>query len=221
MNMPSFADLAGKLAAVEAAPLAAPNLDSSMRFAPEDLTDPLARIAEAGALAAARAAAVVSARRAIEAAYGAFAEGADPFAYAVEDDAWELADQSPEYIETHRQEALAQADEEDPESDDPDARVAIHAAHDLALGLHALLGGLRRREPDLDSDELREGVDEAETIEAARKAEAQTLARFQVAEALRRRVDAYGEALYAYLAAWPEEERGEEEERVRDLVFGE
>jgi hypothetical protein len=64
-------------------------------------------------------------------------------------------------------------------------------------------------------------VDEAETIDAAAEAEARTLARFQVAEALRRRVDAYGEALYAYLAAWPEEERGEEEERVRDLVFGE
>ena len=69
MTKLAFGDLAAKLLAPEpVARSAAPNLDSSMRFAPDDPTDHLKRIADARGLEVARAAAVVAARRAIEAA---------------------------------------------------------------------------------------------------------------------------------------------------------
>ena len=90
----------------------------------------------------------------------------------------------------------------------------------LALELHALLEGLREGEPDFDAYDLQGRVNEVETVEAAEQEEARTLARFDAAAELRRRVEAYGEALHKYLAGWPEEERSDEEERVRDLVSG-
>ena len=222
MTTLSFADLAKKLGTPEAVPeAAAPNLDSSMRLAPDDPTDHPGRIAAARALAAASAAAVVRARTNIETADDKLGEGVDPGWYSIEDDAWKLVEEPPAGIEAHREKELADADENDPDDEDPTARIAIDATHDLALELHALLEGLREGEPDLDAYDLQDRVNEVETVEAAQQAEARTLARFDAAADLRRRVEAYGEALHEYLAGWPEEERGDEEERVRDLVFGE
>jgi hypothetical protein len=218
----AFRDLAAKLLAPEpTATSAAPNLDGSMRFVPDDPTDHVQRIAEARAREAASAAAVVAGRRAIEAAYDRLGEGVDPSWYSIEDDAWALVEDAPPDIESHREEALAEADQEDPDGEDPTARIAVDAAHDLALALHALLERLRETQPDLSAEDLQLLVNDTETIEAAEQAEARTLARFDVAADLRRRVEAYGEALHEYLVGWPEEERDGEEERVRELVFGE
>jgi hypothetical protein len=222
VTTPSFADLAAQLADPDLAPRAAvPSLDSSMTFAPDDLTDHPARIAEARELAAKKAAAVVRAREAIEAARRKVGEDVDAGWFSVDDDAWDLVEDAPEDVERHRAEALAEVAKEDPDDEDPDARVAINVAHDLALELHALLTGLREAEPTLEGDELRELVDDAETIAGAEQAETRTLARFDVAASLRRRIDDYGRALHEYLAAWPKEDRDDEAERVRELVFGE
>ena len=221
MSTPSFADLAARFAPSEVAAVAAPNVDSSMRLAPDDLTDHPRRIADARVLAAAKAAAVVSAHRAIDVAISGFGEGVDPGAYGVDDGAWNIVDEGPAEIEIHRQEALAEAAEEEPDNDDPDAPVAIEATHDLALELRSLLAAVQEVDPNLESYELREAVEEQESVEHAKQAEARILARHDAAVILRRSVDEYARALHAYLARWPKKERGDEEERVWDLVFGE
>lgn len=222
MTTPSFANLATMLAPPDVAPaVATPNVESSMRLAPDDLTDHPRRIADARALAAAKAAAVVSAHRAIDVAISRFGEGVDAGAYGVDDEAWSLVDEGPAEIEIHRQEALAAAADEDPDNEDPDALAAIESAHDLALELRSLLAALQEVDPNLESYELLELVEEQESVDQAKQAEARILARHDAAAILRRSVDEYARALDAYLARWPKKERGDEEERVWDLVFGE
>ena len=221
MSTPSFADLAARFAPSEVAAVAAPNVDSSMRLAPDDLTDHPRRIADARVLAAAKAAAVVSAHRAIDVAISGFGEGVDPGAYGVDDEAWSLVDEGPAEIEIHRREALAEAADEDPDNEDPDALVAIEASHDLAMELRSLLAALQEVDPNLESYELLELVEEQESVDQAKQAEARILARHDAAAILRRSVDEYARALHAYLARWPKKERGDEEERLWDLVFGE
>ena len=101
-----------------------------MRFALDDPTDHPGRIVAARALAAASAAAVVRARRAIEAADAKLGEGVEPGWYSIEDDAWALVDEPPDEIEAHRKKELAEAEEADPDDEDPRARIAVDATHD-------------------------------------------------------------------------------------------
>jgi hypothetical protein len=191
------------------------NLDGTMRLAPSDTSDHLARIEEARVRAVAIAAAAVQARKLIVAALEKDDAG---FAYDIHDMAWSYAEETPERIDEAEKEARDQLD--DPE--DEGALGAVKACFDLARALRSMLLALRETLPDPDPlGDLTDRVGEAETVAEAETQEKRTLARFETATALRSLLGTYGRTVVEHLAAWPKNERDDEEEALRSVVFGE
>lgn len=191
------------------------NLDGTMRLAPSDKSDHVARIEEARVRAVAIAAAAVQARKLIVAAL----EKDDPgFVYVMAGTAWDYAEETPERIDDAEKEARGELD--DPE--DEAAQGAVQACFDLARALRSMLLELRETLPDPDPlEELTDRLGEAETVAEAETQEKRTLARFQTAKILRSLLDTYAATVVEYLAAWPKEARDDEEEALRSVVFGE
>ncbi len=191
------------------------NLDDTMRLAPKDTTDHLARIEEAETRAVAITAAAVQARKLIEAAQAKDAPG---FAYDVQDLAWTLVEKTPQEIDVAEVEARDEL--EDP--DDEDALEAVRATFELGRGLRTLVIELRDRFPEPEPvEELTDRLSEAETVAAAEQQAKRVTSRFETAMALRNLLGAYGRKVVEHLSAWPQDERDEEEEALRSVVFGE
>jgi hypothetical protein len=191
------------------------NLDDTMRLAPEDTTDHLARIEEAERRAVAITAATVQARKLIEAAQKNDAPG---FAYDVQDLAWSLVEKTPQEIDAAEEEARDELD--DP--DDEDALAAVHATFELGRGLRTLVIELRDSFPEPDPlDDLTDRLNEAETVADAEERAKRVASRFETARALRALLGTYGRKVVEHLAAWPQDERDEEEEALRSVVLGE
>ncbi len=191
------------------------NVDDTMRLAPKDTTDHLARIEEAEKRAVAITTAAVQARKLIEAAQEKDAPG---FAYDVQDLAWTLVEKTPQEIDAA--EAEARDELEDP--DDEDAVAAFRATFDLGRGLRTLVIELRDSFPEPDPlEELTERLDEAETVADAEEPAKRVASRFETARALRVLLGTYGRKVVEHLAALPHDERDEEEEALRSVVFGE
>jgi len=194
---------------------AAVNLDDTMRLAPSDKSDHLARIEEARVRAVANAAAAVQARKLIVAALEKDDAG---FPYDIHDMAWSYAEETPERIDEAEKEARGEVD--DPE--DEGALGAVKACFDLARALRSMLLALRETLPYPDPlGELTDRLGEAETVVEAETQEKRTLARFETAKALRSLLGTYGRTVVEHLAAWPKDERDDEEEALRSVVFGE
>ena len=189
------------------------NLDDTMRLAPSDTSDHLARIEEARVRAVAIAAAVVQARKLIVAALEKDDAG---FPYIMDDTAWTYAEETPQRIDE------AEKDARDIDPEDEGALGAVKACFDLARALRSVLLALRETLPDPDPlKDLTDRLGEAETVAEAETQEKRTLVRFETAKALRSLLGTYGRTVGAHLAAWPKDERDDEEEALRSIVFGE
>jgi hypothetical protein len=191
------------------------NLDDTLHLAPQDTTDHLTRIEGAEKRAVAITAAAVQARKLIEAAQEKDAPG---FAYDVQDLAWTLVEKTPQEIDAAEEEARDEL--EDPE--DEDALGAVQATFELGRGLRTLVIELRDSFPEPDPlEELTDRLNEAETVAEAEERAKRIASRFETARALRALLGTYGRKVVEHLAAWPQDERDEEEEALRSVVFGE
>ena len=192
-------------------------VDETLRLAPADTTDHLARINQARNYEASLWAAVVKARDLTEKAYARLGD-ADPALYDIEGNAWMQAQEgTPDTIEADRLEGRQFMKDND--GDEADL-VALEATSDLARELLPLLAELRTLGPEAPSD-FDERLAETETLADAEAKRKRVLDRHVAAEVLRGLLATYGRTVVQHLASWPEDERDTEEEALRDLVLGE